>query len=63
MSSMTAAMPIANKLIAVAAIPMKERKPGMPPNSSRPLVVLYPQTPTQMMKTLAKKAAIFASDG
>jgi len=44
MRSMIAAMPIANKLIAVAAIPMKERKPGMPPNSSRPLVVLYPQT-------------------
>jgi hypothetical protein len=41
----------------------KREKAKCTADSPWPCDVLYPQTPTQMMKTLAKKAAIFASDG
>ena len=56
-------MPIMTRLKAEIAIPTKEKKPAAPPNSLSLYVVLNPHTPIQMIKTLAKKTANFASDG
>ena len=42
-------------------IPMNERKPGVPPNSS-PECELYPQIPRLTMNTAEKKPASFAKE-
>jgi hypothetical protein len=58
---MSAVRPIASKHTVETIIPINERKPGVPPNSS-PECALYPQIPRLTMNTAEKKAASLAKE-
>lgn len=58
---MSAVRPMASRHTVETIIPMNERKPGVPPNSS-PECALYPQIPRLTMNTAEKKAASLAKE-
>ena len=58
---MSAVRPMVNRHTVDTIIPIKERKPDVPPNSS-PECALYPQIPRLTMNTAAKTVASWAKE-